>query len=163
MDPKSLKALFRRGLTFHGLKDYRMARDDFVATLLHEPNNKATRNYLIFCNNAIKAELKSIEILLRNCLQSKRFRRKRKTKFRLIFKTKKRSIARILLNLWKAWHWMKNVRPIIKVCLFCADLGLYSSLFSFVQKNRLKAIYNTKIFILNKIISKLYLKFFNSK
>ncbi len=102
MDPKNATALFRRGLAFHGLKDYRMARDDFVATLHYEPNNKEARNHLIVCNNAIKAELKSIEIVLRNCLKSKRLRRKRKTKFRLIFEAKKRSIARILLNLWKA-------------------------------------------------------------
>ncbi len=56
LDPKNVKSLFRRGLAFHGLKDYQMARDDFMAYLRHESNNKAARNHLIFCNNAIKAE-----------------------------------------------------------------------------------------------------------
>lgn len=50
------KAWFRRGEAHFSLKDYVNAKVDFDHTLKLEPDNKAAKNKLVLCQQAVKAE-----------------------------------------------------------------------------------------------------------
>jgi len=50
------KAWFRRGEANFSLKDYGAAKADFEKTLKLEPENKAAKNKLVLCQQAVKAE-----------------------------------------------------------------------------------------------------------
>jgi FK506-binding protein 4/5 len=66
IDPKNEKGLFRRGQAYFGQKDYDLAKNDFNAVLQLDPNNKAAKNQLLSCINAIKAQLEKEKSTYRN-------------------------------------------------------------------------------------------------
>ncbi len=66
IDPKNEKGLFRRGQAYLGQKDYDLAKNDFNAVLQLDPNNKAAKNQLLSCVNAIKAQLEKEKSTYRN-------------------------------------------------------------------------------------------------
>lgn len=53
---KIAKAWFRRGEANFSLKDFGNAKADFEKTLTLEPENKAAKNKLVLCQQAVKAE-----------------------------------------------------------------------------------------------------------
>lgn len=69
IDAKNEKGLFRRGLARFGQKEYELAKNDFNAVLTLDANNKAAKNQIIACNNAIKAELERDRKTYRNMFE----------------------------------------------------------------------------------------------
>jgi len=55
IDGQNEKGLFRRGQAYVGIKEYELAKKDFQCVLELDGNNKAAKNQINACNNAIKA------------------------------------------------------------------------------------------------------------
>lgn len=69
IDPNNEKGLFRRGQARFGQKEYDKAKVDFSAVLALDSNNKAAKNQIIACNNAIKAEVEKERRTYRNMFE----------------------------------------------------------------------------------------------
>ncbi|KAH8026220.1 hypothetical protein HPB51_017146 [Rhipicephalus microplus] len=57
LDPRSEKALFRRGQAYIATNDFELARKDFEEVLKIDSNNKAARNQLSICTVKLKQQL----------------------------------------------------------------------------------------------------------
>ena len=69
IDANNEKGLFRRGQAYLGLKEYDLAKNDFQAVLKLDPNNKAAKNQLLQCVQAIKAQLEKEKTTYRNMFE----------------------------------------------------------------------------------------------
>lgn len=58
IDPKNVKALFRRGQAFLSLAEPQFASDDFKKCLEIDPNNTAAKTQLATCGKILKEQLK---------------------------------------------------------------------------------------------------------
>jgi Tfp pilus assembly protein PilF len=56
IEPRNVKALFRRGEARLGSKDWSAAKDDFQAALTEDPSNTLAKKRLALCNKEIQAE-----------------------------------------------------------------------------------------------------------
>lgn len=69
LDPRSEKALFRRGQAYLNSKDYEMARKDFEEVLKIDANNKAARNQLSICVAKLKQQLQQERQMYKNIFE----------------------------------------------------------------------------------------------
>lgn len=69
IDPNNEKGLFRRGQAYYGQKEYDLALKEFNAVLKLDPNNKAAKNQLVLCNNAIKVQIQKEKSTYRNMFE----------------------------------------------------------------------------------------------
>lgn len=69
LDPKSEKALFRRGQAYIGIKDYDLAQQDFEEVLKVDENNKAARNQLNICQAKRRYQLQLEKQMYKNMFE----------------------------------------------------------------------------------------------